>query len=97
MRNSLQGVLSTYIDAPLVTLDDEILTAKVHSLYQVLDDDRSKHGARGQSGTVLSKILHRKHPKSLPLHDKWVRRCYLGSDGVPTDKTRPWAEYGLLR
>lgn len=96
MKARLQDVLTAYPDAPLISLDDDVAQAKLRTLYRILDEDRADHDRRGQGGTTLSKILHRKHPKSLPLHDKWVRRCYLGSDGVPIDQTRPWADYMAL-
>lgn len=96
MRPDLEAALSATPDAPLVNLDDESVSAKTRSLYAVLDADRSAHGARGQSGTTLSKILHRKRPESLPLHDKWVRECYLGTEAVPRVRRRSWADYMVL-
>lgn len=96
MRSDLQAGLASHHDAPLVDLDSAEITAKVRALYDVLDADRAEHGTRGQSGTTLSKILHRKHPESLPLHDKWVRQCYLGTEAVPRVRTRSWADYMVL-
>ena len=44
--------------------------------------------------TTLSKVLHRKRPNSIVLHDKWVNACYVGTDGpVARTKNRSWAEY----
>lgn len=60
MQENLQAVLRAHPDRPLVAMADDVVTAKVRDLYQVLDDDRSRHGKRGQGGTTLSKILHRK-------------------------------------
>ncbi len=66
----------------------------VEPLYSVLDGDSSPVGVRG---TMLSKILHRKRPQSVVLHDRWVRACYVGGDApVPTAKKRRWTEYMAL-
>jgi hypothetical protein len=43
---------------------------------------------------MLSKILHRKAPQSLVLHDRWVWACYVGDSGpVPRARDRSWADY----
>lgn len=96
MRSALEQALADHPDAPLIDLDEDSVAAKTRALYAVLDADRSDHGARGQSGTTLSKILHRKHPESLPLHDKWVRQCYLDTEAVPRARRRSWADYMVL-
>lgn len=97
MKDPLQQALADHPDAPLVDLDDSTVSAKLHALYSVLDENRKRSGPRGQSGTTLSKILHRKHPESLPLHDRWVRLCYLGTKDVPRARSRSWAAYmGLV-
>jgi Family of unknown function (DUF6308) len=39
-------------------------------------------------------VLHRKRPKSLVLHDKWVNTCYVGGNGpVKRVRDRSWADY----
>lgn len=96
MRPALEQALVSHPDAPLIDLDEDSVAAKTRALYAALDADRSSYGARGQSGTTLSKILHRKHPESLPLHDKWVRKCYLGTEAVPRVRRRSWADYMVL-
>ena len=80
---------------PLAEIDDRAsVQAMVEPLYSVLDGDSPPVGALG---TTLSKILHRKRPQSLVLHDQWVRACYVGDDApVPTARTRNWAEYMAL-
>jgi hypothetical protein len=45
------------------------------------------------------KVLHRKRPDTLVLHDTWVRSCYVGSEPnarVPRAERRSWAEYMSL-
>jgi len=55
----------------------------VKPLYAVLDGDRPT----GVQPTSLSKILHRKRPQFLVLHDKWVKSCYRGQ-GAPVHKDK---------
>lgn len=64
----------------------------IKPLYGVLDDPKERPW--GVGGTTLSKVLHRKRPQSVVLHDRWVRACYVG-DGAPLDEdhARSWAEY----
>lgn len=74
------------IDSPACIID------MVKPLYDVLDDPDEKPW--GVNGTTLSKVLHRKRPQSLVLHDRWVRACYVGKDApIPKDKSRSWADY----
>ena len=46
--------------------------------------------------TTLSKILHRKRPRSIVLHDRWVWKCYIGTGAVPHAESRSWAAYMVL-
>jgi len=63
------------------------LGTHLHPLYAVLDGLAAKPW--GVEGTTLSKVLHRKRPQSLVLHDRWVRACYVGGDGpVPRAQER---------
>jgi len=74
------------------TEDPERIAAMVRPLYAVLDEPATKPW--GVEGTTLSKVLHRKRPQSLVLHDKWVRACYVGDDGsVTRAQERSWADY----
>jgi Family of unknown function (DUF6308) len=51
----------------------------------------------GVNATTLSKVLHRKRPASIALHDTWVQACYLGDGApVPRDKYRSWGDYMTL-
>lgn len=68
----------------------------MRELFSVLDQIDTKPW--GISGTTLSKVLHRKRPQAIPLHDAWVRTCYVSDDGpVPRAKDRTWGDYmGLV-
>lgn len=85
------------LHVPLRDLDDaDRVIAAIGPLYEVLDDTDAPAGVLG---TTLSKVLHRKRPHTLVLHDTWVRNCYVGSETdapVPTAKHRSWAEYMSL-
>lgn len=84
------------LDTPLAEVADrEELRPVVLALYGVLDDSTTRPW--GVSATTLSKVLHRKRPHSVVLHDRWVRACYVGDDApVPVDKGRSWADYMVL-
>ncbi len=71
--------------------DDEIARL-VAPLYAVLDEN----DVPGVKATTLSKVLHRKRPAFLVLHDSWVRACYLGTPRVPVTRTRSWSNYMSL-
>ncbi len=96
LRDRLQRLLEPNdLARPLAELADDRIADLVGSLYAVLDDPGTKPW--GVNGTTLSKVLHRKRPTSLALHDKWVRVCYLGPGApVPRAKLRSWAEYMTL-
>lgn len=84
-------------DEPLGTLTDPEIKRTVWSLYDVLDQDLRTHPRHGVSGTTLSKVLHRKRPMTLCLHDKWVLACYVGAEApVPRARARSWADYMTL-
>lgn len=87
------GLSNADLSVPLAEIEDpERIAAMVGPLYAILDNRTTKPW--GIYATKLSKILHRKRPQSLVLHDKWVRRCYVGEDGpVPPSKDRSWADY----
>jgi hypothetical protein len=94
IRPALEAALSNEdLGLALGEIEDPArISAMVGPLYAVLDDRETKPWH--VNGTTLSKILHRKRPESLVLHDKWVRRCYLGPRGpVPQRKGRTWADY----
>lgn len=97
LRPRLEGGLKhPVLDRPLADVDDlSQLEAAVRDLYAVLDSPTERPW--GVNATTLSKVLHRKRPLSVVLHDRWVRACYVGDHGpVPRAKERTWAEYMVL-
>jgi hypothetical protein len=87
------GLANSDLELPLAELDDPArIAAIVTPLYTVLDDPRCKPW--NVNATTLSKVLHRKRPQSLVLHDRWVSACYVGPNGpVHPAKKRSWADY----
>lgn len=87
------GLANDDLGYALSEIEDPLrVEGMVKPLYSVLDAPRGK--PRNVNATTLSKVLHRKRPQSLVLHDKWVRACYVGEDGpVPRVKKRSWADY----
>jgi len=95
VRDELQRLLApTELASPLAELTDDRIADLIGPFYALLDDSRTKPW--GVSGTTLSKVLHRKRPNSLALHDRWVQACYVGEGAVPRAETRSWAEYMTL-
>lgn len=92
IRSTLEsGLADARLEVPLAEHDNQTIEETVGRLYATLDNARP----RGVRATTLSKVVHRKRPESLILHDRWVRACYLG-DGprlVPRDRQRSWARY----
>jgi hypothetical protein len=80
IREQLEKALANEdLAKPLASIEDEgRITALVKPLYAVLDDPKIRPW--GLRVTTLSKILHRKRPQFLVLHDTWVRSCYLGTE-----------------
>jgi hypothetical protein len=60
-------------------------------LFSALDGE----GVSGAQGTVLSKLLHRKRPRFVPLYDERVRSVYQDGEQapVPTVSGRPWGTF----
>lgn len=87
------GLANDDLDLALAEIDDPVrIAAMVKPLYGVLDLPQSKPW--NVNATTLSKVLHRKRPKSLVLHDKWVNTCYVGTNGpVERVNRRSWADY----
>jgi hypothetical protein len=96
LRGSLEGRLANIeLAQPLGDLPDERIAELVGGMYAVLDDSEAKPW--GVNATTLSKVLHRKRPSSIALHDRWVRACYLGPGApVPRARVRSWATYMTL-
>jgi len=57
-------------------VDDGSLQHRMQSLVGVLDAEKLP----GIRLTSLTKVLHRKRPEFMPLHDQFVRVCYYGKD-----------------
>lgn len=97
VRGQLEEALRhPVLEKPLAEIaDPEEYRPAVRALYGVLDDPATRPW--GVSGTTLSKVLHRKRPHSVVLHDRWVRACYVG-DGAPVPRAndRTWADYMVL-
>lgn len=87
------GLANDDLDLPLAEIEDaDRVAAMVKPLYAVLDDPKRKPW--NVNATTLSKVLHRKRPQCLVLHDKWVHACYVGTNGpVPRVNDRTWADY----
>jgi hypothetical protein len=87
------GLANEDLLLPLAEIDGpKRIAAMVGPLYAVLDDPKLKPW--GVKATTLSKVLHRKAPQSLVLHDAWVRACYVGERGpVRQARNRSFAEY----
>lgn len=99
IRHRLEAVLADDdLAKDLADLPQAKVSEAVSGIYGLLDhegddEDLAPWGVRA---TTLSKIVHRKRPTSLALHDRWVSACYLGSEAVPPKrkgKTRSSAEY----
>lgn len=77
---------------PLADIEDTLdLEAAVRAMYGLLETTIPGTGVKA---TTLSKVLHRKRPDSMVLHDRWVRACYVGDKApVPLDRHRTWADY----
>lgn len=94
VRPRLERALANLdLEVPLEKIDSpERVAGMIKPLYDVLDDPGEKPW--GVNGTTLSKVLHRKRPQSVVLHDRWVRTCYVGKGApIPKEKSRSWADY----
>ncbi len=89
LEAALQGTPTTVILSAAV--DDGSLRSRMKSFFGVLDEQKPPHIGL----TTLTKVLHRKRPKFVPIHDKFVKTCYLGDQGFPVHTTsdRTWADY----
>jgi hypothetical protein len=88
----LNAVLDRISPAASLNFPDPDLTP-LADLFAILDDD-SRDGVRM---TILSKILHRKRPRMIPLWDSHSLTCYSrGHDcPVPEQRRRSRAAYAL--
>lgn len=95
VRKHLQQRLAT-IDTGLTlaqAVDDGRVDALLGGLVDVLDAEPRPYGVRL---TTLLKTLHRKRPLFVPLYDRFVKACYVGTgDDFPIQRRRtiPTADY----
>ncbi len=88
IRGNLElRISSVRSDLDLAEATDSDIAA-VASLFEPLGTD----GLFGVKGTILSKVLHRKRPRLVPLYDHEVFKAYRG-DRVERTKSRSWADY----
>jgi hypothetical protein len=76
-------------------VEDSSLERRMQALIGILDDDRPQ----GVKLTTLTKILHRKRPDFMPLHDKFVSACYVGPHQrfpMSSEKGRSWTQYWVI-
>jgi hypothetical protein len=79
------------MDMSLTSASEQAVRDLTSTVYSVLDQ---KPRPAGVQATTLSKVIHRKRPEFLILHDKQVARCYVGSKKpVKRDSRRSWADY----
>lgn len=77
------------VDARLVESGTEDLKL-LADLFAIIDDGE----VPGVGGTTLAKVMHRKRPAFVPLHDRYVWRCYVSQGGpVPPERHRTWQVY----
>lgn len=78
------------ITGDLASASPETIDAMVN-LFGILEEHPTSHVRL----TTLSKVLHRKRPKLLPLFDKNIAYCYSECDGAPVPYLdgRSYADY----
>lgn len=88
-REYLNSVLIQLPDRDLSEASDADLHA-VASLYEPL-----VLGVADVQGTTLSKVLHRKNPRLIPLYDEHILWCYRDAPGapMPKDSKRSWPQF----
>ena len=78
-----------------VAVKDSSLPRRMQALVGVLDERK----LQGVKLTTLTKILNRKRPDFMPLHDKFVAACYVGTTEpfpMHSEKDRTWVRYWVL-
>lgn len=73
-------------------VEDSSLERRMQALVGVLDERK----LQGVKLTTLTKVLHRKRPDFMPLHDKFIAACYVGAHEpfpMRSDKNRTWSRY----
>lgn len=95
-RPLLEAALSTLGDG-LAALGHEatgtwpVVDDMIGNLYHPLDQEPGGY----VSGTILSKVLHRKFPQVIPLYDSKVLYAYCDSSGAPITRVRgrTWVDF----
>ncbi len=86
-----QALGSPVFTKTLAQASDDEIASVIEALYSPLDGPEKPQDV---GGTKLSKVVHRKRPDFLVLHDVWVNRCYVGKDApIPVAQKRSWAAY----
>lgn len=88
VRGDLESRLAAVPNNVALRSASDDVVASVARLFAVLDEVE----VPGVRGTMLSKILHRKRPALVPLHDQFVRNAYVPSR-VERVAKRTWEEY----
>lgn len=94
IRSELEAALANpHLERPLADLESpDLIASIVKPLYAPLDDPWRKPW--NVKATTLSKVLHRKRPECLVLHDIRVKKCFIGPNGPITPvASRSWADY----
>lgn len=96
IRDQITDALPARDIGPLTDADPATVAETCTRLYGLLDPPHIRPS--GVKGTVLSKIVHRKRPDFLVLHDTQVAACYRDVPGAPVPKARhrTWSEYMTL-
>lgn len=94
-RPQLQKALSREeLETPLAHLTGDQIADLIGEAFAILD---TPDALPGIGATKLSKVVHRKRPAAIPLHDRWVRACYVGEGfPVPRAKHRSYRTYMTL-
>jgi len=81
-----EGLVATSESVTLQSaVEDGTLRQRLLPFISFLDSNH-RHGV---GLTTVTKILHRKRPEFMPLHDKFVKRCYYGTaPGHPVQPSR---------
>ena len=94
MRRSLEeGLARTWTG---VTLDAAVEDGSVRDRMAYFVGQLDDTPVSGVQLTTLTEVLHRKRPRFMPLHDRFVAACYLGSSPrypVQHVESRTWVDY----
>lgn len=91
LRSEMEARLSEVPKGVGLGEADDSDIATVARVFALLDS----HPIHGVKGTTLSKVLHRKRPELIPLHDRFVYGAYV-PHSVPRADNRTWEHYFTL-